>query len=551
MNTTSQVSSEMYTKHIQIGNHSDQDYSNYITHMQNHLASCLRDGEKLLFHTDAGNLWDVYLNGFAPEDRQYHNCNACRHFIERYGDLVYITSDNRIKSAVWNIYGLPYDIKFSIQSMINRVEGSKIKGIFLSDKTDLGISDDPVWKHYNLTLPKYFCTSTTVHTVHEQEALKLEEFKMLKEAISSYTPMVARDACRLLSADVLYRANKVIEHATWFSTIAKEYKGRDEFLWKTVAKAPAGFAHIKSTMLGSLMDDIMQGTYSISEIKSRFNAKMNPTKYQRPQAAPSAGNVKAAESLVAKMGLEKSFGRRSARIGEIETVWKPSKVKVKKTNVKANTPSLFAGIKTKDTVKYGSTSSFSLPPITMTWERFSREVLKKSSNIEIFLPYERTAFGSITTATNADAPPILKWDNEKIRNPFAWYLYSNGSYPSKWNLLNRRWSTIKAISKLPCMWFLKPDERPHEEGIIFIIDKARDMNTALVSACLFPEMIRSELHGIRSTIEAYSKNTAMSGVKFATACGLFLFKNRMPSNPIHLRVTTELGVQEFKIDRLI
>ena len=39
---------------------------------------------------------------------------------------------------------------------------------------------------------------------------------------------------------------------------------------------------------------------------------------------------------------------------------------------------------------------------------------------------------------------------------------------------------------------------------------------------LFPEIIRSELHGVRSVIEAYSKRNGISGYSDASACGIWV-----------------------------
>lgn len=41
-----------------------------------------------LFTTDI-DLWPIYMDGFEdPEDRQYHNCHACRKFIQDFGNWI-------------------------------------------------------------------------------------------------------------------------------------------------------------------------------------------------------------------------------------------------------------------------------------------------------------------------------------------------------------------------------------------------------------------------------------------------------------------------------
>ena len=41
------------------------------------------------------------------------------------------------------------------------------------------------------------------------------------------------------------------------------------------------------------------------------------------------------------------------------------------------------------------------------------------------------------------------------------------------------------------------------EGVILVIDRARDSQNA--SLAIFPETLRSDLHAIRATVEAFSK----------------------------------------------
>ncbi|MFK5282546.1 hypothetical protein ACI3PL_23585, partial [Lacticaseibacillus paracasei] len=60
------------------------------------LANCA-NGTKPLFTTDAEDLWGLYLGTFAdPTERQYHNCHACRQFVERFGALATIGDDGMV-----------------------------------------------------------------------------------------------------------------------------------------------------------------------------------------------------------------------------------------------------------------------------------------------------------------------------------------------------------------------------------------------------------------------------------------------------------------------
>lgn len=62
-----------------------------------------------------------------------------------------------------------------------------------------------------------------------------------------------------------------------------------------------------------------------------------------------------------------------------------------------------------------------------------------------------------------------------------------------------------------------PDRLTYQgASVIFILDGARDTQDARLA--LFPETLRSEFHGIRATIEAFSKCGTIADRGQASAC---------------------------------
>jgi hypothetical protein len=61
---------------------------------------------------------------------------------------------------------------------------------------------------------------------------------------------------------------------------------------------------------------------------------------------------------------------------------------------------------------------------------------------------------------------------------------------------------------------------------------------------IFPETLKSELHEVRSVIEAHSRQDSITGLADATACGI----NAVGAT---VRVTAQSGITNtYKIDRL-
>jgi hypothetical protein len=345
----------------------------------------------------------------------------------------------------------------------------------------------------------------------------------VRNAMVEYPPPVLDEAIRVLESGTLDRSEKFIGPVRWLRKLHDWPKGRqnqetrDRILLRAVAHAPEGFCHIKSSVVGPLLDDIKAGV-SFDEIQRRHRDKLHPLQYQRPQALPSAGNVAAAEKLVEKLGIEPSLHRRFARLDELKVsnaVWLP-RVPVLSD---ANANSVFAHIPTKNRAR-PPVPSVKMPPVVMTWAKFFATVLVDGptiAEIEILVP-SSGGFFAMVTAANADAPPILKWDRPEERNPFSTYTYVHPMPASSWGLQAGTYTPLTGIFPQPNLWGSRP--QPHlGQGVVLLIDGCRDPRTDQGNA-LFPESLREELHGARATIEAYSRAAQIGGREEASVAGL-------------------------------
>jgi hypothetical protein len=62
-------------------------------------------------------------------------------------------------------------------------------------------------------------------------------------------------------------------------------------------------------MIGTLLEDIEEGL-DFGDVSRKFASKMHPLQYQRPQAAPSVGNIEESEKIVAKLSTGEPMGER-------------------------------------------------------------------------------------------------------------------------------------------------------------------------------------------------------------------------------------------------
>ena len=477
--------------------------------------------EDPLFETSAtpDALWSAYLQNLPAERRGHYACHSCRRFVQRFGGLVKIDADGTIRSLLWQgDEEVPPFFAASVRTLVDLIAGSKVTGVFLSADRVLGVSRTPdkkrgvTWSHLSVEQHESRIYKGRVLTADQVVAEKLEDFKMLGHAMSDYPLPLVTEALRVLRADALARSEKALGVAEWFERLHRESEsGRNRnVVWRAVATAPPGFAHVRSTVISTLLDDVKAGL-PFAEISRRWGEKMNPLQYQRPQAAPKDGAIEAAEKLVLKLGIAPSFERRFATLDDVlAKVWSPAPQPEKKAT---KTGGVFDHLRGASE----EIQKVELPATKITWEKLARTILPSARSVEVQVPSHGN-FCGVLTAVHADAPPILQWDGLEghPRNPASMYVYASGSPASGWGL-GPGWARATAIFLGPHAW-QAPEKFGHiSKGVQFAIEGARDLLDAGCGTCLFPEILKSEFHGIRSVIEAHSQRASIPSLTEAEA----------------------------------
>lgn len=460
-----------------------------------------------LFATDADSLNDLYLDSL-PAERQVHKCHCCARFIGTFGNLVTISEAGETIPAMWNPEGVPEFYRPAFEALFDKVKRARVTSVFLCKQPVWGTPATGTWTHIAVTPPRGLIYREGALTAGQAMAAARENFRTVSAALADFTVPMLDQGLRLLQVDALARSEKFIGPVTWLRTLQDRPKGRagENVLWRAIATASEGYCHPRSSVIGSLLEDIASGL-PFNEIKARFDAKLGPLIYQRPQAAPTAGSLKAAEELVAKLALAPSLERRFARLDELQTIWTPAK----QADNGAPKGGVFGHIEPKSSADV--IHPVDIPAVTMTWDKFVRTVLGSAERMEIMVP-QHGRFIALTTALHADAPPILKWDREDERNPVAWYVYHRGSAASQWGL-TAGWAEVNAVVPAPTLWGSKPSSYL-TEGMVLVIEGCADTRTDSGNA-LFPECLRDDLHGIRSVVEAYSRTAVLTGREAASA----------------------------------
>jgi len=498
-----------------------------------------------LFTTDTPDLWDTFLTMLSPDLRAIYTCNACRKFVERYGGLVSIDEAGFQRSVMWD--DGPGAFRNAVRVLAERVEHARITGVFCTKDAQWGTPVTGEWQHFAVTPPKAMVWTSKTKAAHERAAELREEYGILRRSLAEYPAEIVRNAYNLLETGQLYRSEKCIGIAAWLLELHEKLAARKNRLqneataWFAVATAPPGFCHVRTTVISTLLDDIV-ARKPFTEISRAFSAKMHPTQYQRPQSDPASGNIQRAEELVASLGIASALHRRFARVEEIDAMWRTMPAA---KDTRATQGGVFSHLKPRADQPHTPVEA---PPTLMTWSKFASTVLTEAESIEVLVPRGARGFGAITTASDPTAPPILQWDREDRRNPFDFFMYVRGTLANRWNLIAGTFTRVTAITSLPERWFGNTQASHHAEGLFIVIEGCRDTEYTSGGA-LFPESMRSELHEVRATIESYSRTAVIDGRDEASACGLVLAKSVKSSWDVVLRVTTKRGRASYKLDR--
>ena len=500
-----------------------------------------------LYTTDAAGLWDAYLGALPESERQHYTCHTCRHFVERFGGLVTIDADGRTAPALWpdDETGWHGDAIRVLHRIVSR---APVTGVFVPEARILGSPVTGVWRHMAATVAREHVHKRALQNAGQRAAELREDYGTLCRGLAKTTAEHITTALKLFRDGSLGRPERFEEMAAWALDLvnrraAVRGPARDNLAWRAVATAPAGWAHAGNTVLGTVLEDLAAGL-SFDAIKGKMDAKLHPLRYQRPQAAPTAGAIAQAERIFAEMGLAPALRRRFARLDEVPMLWTP-----RPAEDKPAAGGVFGHLRPKGAAPAAEVVGSAT---RITWEKFRRTVLGDALGMEYSVggQWGGLPIVFLTTACDQEAPPLLQWDRPEKRNPVAWYLYHGGTAASG-AALTTPWHPVCGVTSLPPTWDPEHPCPQHGDGAILLLKGARDVRVVKGAACnggLFPECLRGELREVRSVIEAHGRTATMEDAdRDDLAIGVDLQKGGTWA--VRVRVRTALGLSEYLLER--
>lgn len=482
------------------------------------------------FLTDASHVWEAFLSGFpSGKVRNYYDCNLCRHFVERYGGLVFIEPNGSIKPTIWSMTpSSPYAA--AVKAARGRVLLSRVTGVFYDDSPVWGTPSTGDWHHMHVNPPTFLtCNLRPPTAARERMIAKWEDARILTGALNEFPKELVAQAISQLGPAAQSMDSVLWRTLKWFYGVHcavddKVGKQRENLVHLHSALAPNGLCQTYQTSVVPFLAKIARSRLE----PKMFSQSLQGTtefSYRIPPKTSSNNNPDGIIRSSRAERLQLALRRRFARLNDLTPIWSPQIGNPRDFTASNRTVrtsgAVVSGLCPMTGQNLSSASRFSTPSQEITWVDFARLILPRAESIQ-FSVLSYASYVGLTTVLNPNAsPPILQWDFPSSRNPVAWYTYQGDSPASQWNLVPNSWANVTAITLLPPLWnTISRQLKEDDKRVIFILGGAVDSNT--VGHSLFHEYLKPEFSSISDEIIAKSSLDKLAERDRASACGIGL-----------------------------
>lgn len=468
-------------------------------------------------------LMDIFLAYLPDDERQRYTCRTCRKFINDYGGLVSLDQEGTATSIMWD-FETDSIFKRSVEELKKYVEKAAIQSVFYYENRVWGEGEKGGYTHLSVTPGNVGRGYSSLWMAAGKMQNSIEDFTLLSKNLYRWKMEVIDKAIGLFKSKTLINGYMILPQVESFKQMielvqdTKNVLVKEKLKWFMVAVLPPGPIRINNGILGYLFDDLKAGKPA-NKVKSNFNSAADPTRYMRSNSKPSDGNLDVADKLIIEKGLAKSFERRYARLEDLELIWEPGK-----SSTPTPQQSLFGHLKSTN-VSQELTVMDTIVPISM--RTFMEDVAPDAKEMAIYCALH--GYCALVTAVHPDAPSIIKWSTEEAPTHLSWYTYPSVTHANKWNL-EYGWNKVTGI--------VEYDKRSKLNGNIFLIEGCMDSNSP--GLALFPATLRSDLHEIRKSIEAFSVAGELAGKEDGNACGIPFSESSMI--PTQINVTSKANI---------
>lgn len=426
--------------------------------IQQHFDKMCETGKLFRVAMTGQQVWDLYIASFKNDPvfrdpaSSEHNCNLCKNFLRRYGNIVTITEDYKIVT----VFDVEADEEYApvMKALSKAISESKIAEVFFetfdelnslpyekctktSSKFQLGVAlnykrytkdeaekfgvvkpdETREFHHMHLFLPKAFVDSTgkSVESIMGEFRDSKNVFQRAMEGISLDTLELVKD---LINQGSLLDGTTHLHKIEQIIPLKKEYDGlaaasRDNWCWVKSYRLP--FAKFRNELIGVLCSELSEGK-EINDACKAWNYRVDPANYMKATAPITKKQIEEAKAFVEENGYAESFSRRFATMDDIKAS-EILHVNVGKDEVKP--VSIFDGVKATSTSRHKRNEFDGVEEVSI--DKFMKDILPGCTTVEAFVTNKHEGnMVSLTTAAKEGSKPIFKWDNN-----YSWTFNGN------------------------------------------------------------------------------------------------------------------------------
>lgn len=437
-----------------INNKKNKEMKTFIKEVQKQFAKMVETGRPFRSNISGNEVWDTYLKAFENDpifrdpESSAHNCNNCKNFMRRYGNIVSINNKGELESIFSNLGSMSEEYVAPAKAVANLLEKSKIANVFFETYDELNslpyescnknfeefqlgiaknfkqytesevnmygkVTSDKVYEfnHLNLKLPAKFVdkTGNSIEAIMAHYRDKYSVFKRTMEEIPLDTLNLVKDLINqgsLLDGTThLHAVEEVIKIKEMFVLSYDNEAADDLKIWQVSYDMSERTAKFKNTLIGVLCTELAEGV-ELNKACTNWNKRVDPINYHKATAPITQKQIKEAQKFVEENGFEESFDRRLATIEDI----KASEILHLNSSDGVKKVSIFDNVKSSGSGRHKRSQFDNVQEISI--EKFMKDVLPGCTSIEAFL--ENRMEGNLVTLTKAasnNSKNIFKWDN--------------------------------------------------------------------------------------------------------------------------------------------
>ena len=426
--------------------------------LQAQLALMCGVGKLFRSEMTGDQVWDLYLKSFEddpmfrdPESSE-HNCNLCKNFLRRYGNIVAITPANGIlslfdfegpgeflpvtialsaalsKAPVKDVFfetydglnSLPYEQCKKTLTQFRLGIDKNVKRYTREEAEKFGVvkaNEVVTFNHMHLDMPAMYVDKTgkSAATIMADFRSSKEVFERAMQEIHIDTLNLVKDLIvqgSLLDGQThLYKVEQFIPLKKEYDTLAADK--RAAWCWLKSYNLP--IAKFRNELLGVLCSELSEGKELNAAVQS-WNKRVDPANYMKAVAPITKKQIEEAQKFVENNGYTESFNRRFAILDDIKVA------EILHSNIgdgSIPTVSIFDTVKPAVSTRHKRSEFDDVKEVSI--ESFMKDILPSCTSVEAFLANNHGGnMVSLTTANNSDSKPIFKWDNN-----YSWTFNGN------------------------------------------------------------------------------------------------------------------------------